>query len=56
MNFYNNQDLAERMAILKTAEALSWGLALEYHAVKMANGWYAVKVITDILPTSWQTA
>lgn len=55
MNFYKSQDLAERMATLKTAEALSWGLALEYEAVLISNGWYCVKAKADTLPTAWLT-
>ena len=45
MNIYKNQDLAERMATLKTAEALSHRLAVTYKAVRLANGWWKVKPI-----------
>jgi hypothetical protein len=46
MNFYKSQDEAERMATLKTAEALSHGLAITYKAVSHKSGWFKVQIVT----------
>lgn len=47
MNTYNSQDLAERMAILKTAEALSHNLDITYEAKPIGNGWFKVQARTN---------
>lgn len=43
MNIYKDRELAERMATLKTAEAISHNLDITYEAKPISNGWYKVQ-------------